>query len=204
MLLDLSSNLVYLANTKVASTATESTLAAFPQVRKFGGSPQAKHLNLCQFIEIRHELGATHCLTCCIIRHPVEKFISWFNYRSRPAIVGKERYLGDQTLDQHIANATAGDWGAADDRRFIYAGGYTADIVFKYEKLFEFNCFLRALYDSQLILPRKNVSPIASIPSAAQRQLISDRLADAVHWYDLFKADDCQTALKKLALSVLV
>jgi len=194
MIIDCAKHWVYLANTKVASTATERALKSTPGCLHVGGSQGEKHQPLARFPDHCDKWSACDYLTCCVIRHPADKLISWFNYRSRTELQGHRRFLGNCTLDNWLETTLHEKLGI-NDPQFVVAGTRQVDLIFKYEQFSEFERFLSQLYGTSFRIPRVNVSPKLTTPSPAQRQQILTLLNKEIAWYEGVQAATAETAM---------
>lgn len=190
MRIDFTNKIVFLANTKVASSSFETALVNHAsQIGRIDGHPSIKHLNLKQYLDIATILGTQKFLTACVIRHPLDKVLSWYSYRARPALHGKPRYTGNMTLAEFIACAPEQE---IDDRYFVYdrSRGKQVDLIFKYDEIEKFIKWLQGVYGPDFSLPRKNVSPKKKAIDSAELELARERFSEAVAWYETLRTTD--------------
>lgn len=76
MIVDYKNKLVFIANSKTASTSIEESLMKLPYCGHIGGRPSLKHMSFKTFQEIKKPLGVESFITWCVVRHPIEKLIS--------------------------------------------------------------------------------------------------------------------------------
>ena len=67
--------------------------------------------------------------TCAVFRHPFDKLISWFQYRSRPQLFGKPRYVGDMSFKEFV-NSHEGDFKKYSDKRFVQHEEQECSLIF--------------------------------------------------------------------------
>jgi hypothetical protein len=107
MIIDYKNKLVFIATTKNASTSIEYSLKALPYCGVIGGgNPRLKHMGFDVFQEIRSPLRLEKFMTWSVVRHPVDKLVSWYNYRRRDQIKGTQRYLGGVSFSEYVDGLT--------------------------------------------------------------------------------------------------
>lgn len=181
MKIDYKNKIVFLANTKVASTSLEHALRGPDRkMGKIGGYPDIKHLNFSEFLKIKHVIRASNFKTICVVRHPIDKAKSWYRYRSRDELDGKPRSTKGVPLETFLRNIPAKDF---DDRLFSYdeESGKSVDLIFKYEHLDIMIDFLRKIYGDAFQLEHKNKSPELALGDVSSDT--TKRFQDAVDWY---------------------
>jgi len=182
MRIDYKNKIVFLANTKVASTSLEHALfAPGRQMGRIDGHPGIKHLNFSEFLRIRHVVRASNFKTICVVRHPIEKAKSWYKYRSRDELDGKPRSTKGITLETFLKNIPEKDF---DDRLFCHdvESGNKVDLIFKYENIEVMVGFLQKIYGDSFQLKHKNKSPQLLLDDVSSDTI--KRFQDAVDWYD--------------------
>lgn len=158
MIIDFKNKLVFIATSKTASTSIEKALIQFSYCGLIGKHPRLKHMNFKTFVKIKKGLGLGGFKTWCVVRHPVEKSISWYNYRRREKIKDKDRFLGDISYKEYLTVLDAKGRNECNDATSIIANNNkTVDLVFDYSRPNELLSFLDAVYGIPE-LPRHNVS----------------------------------------------
>lgn len=180
MIIDYANELVFLSNTKVASTSLEAALLSGRRMGKIDGHPSLKHISFSDYRRIMYVLKTGRFKTLCVVRHPVEKAKSWYKYRSRDKLVGSPRSTKGIPLETFLSTILEPEF---DDRHFVYdeKSGTSVDYIFKYEHLDKLENFLKSLYGDTFRLEHKNKSPeiaLDDIPPATLK-----RFQNAVDWY---------------------
>lgn len=157
MIVDYQNKLVFISNPKNASTSIEDCLKKLPYCGVISGHPWLKHMTFKTFQEIKKPLNIDDYITWCVIRSPVEKLISWYNYRSRNAIESTDRYLGDKTFSEFIGSISSEIKNECNDFNMINDGCDQVDIVFDYSNISELQKFLAMIYGIEA-LPQLNTS----------------------------------------------
>lgn len=148
MIIDFKNELVFIATKKTASTSIEKRIRPLGYCGFIGGPPVLKHLTFQQFKEIRHGLGLENFKTWCVVRNPVQKSISWYNYRSRKQIRNSARYLGDISYSAYLTRMTDEDRLECDDSKSITDNNnQKVDIVFDMSQFGEIEKFLNEIYN---------------------------------------------------------
>ena len=119
--------------------------------------------------------------TCAVIRHPVNKLISWFQYRSRPQLTGKPRYAGDMSFKEFI-NSHEGDFKKYSDKRYIEHNEKKCSLIFKHEIFIEFLDFFNLHYPNKELC-HLNQSEERKI-SEADKTLAYSELHEEIRWYE--------------------
>lgn len=144
MIIDYKNKLVFIANSKSASTSIEESLMKFSYCGHIGGCPSLKHMSFKTFQEIKKPLGIEKFITWCLVRNPIEKLVSWYNYRSRKSIKDTERYTGDKTFLEFLNSLSSKNIHEYHDVSNIHDNNNNAvDIVFDYSNTSELQKFLR-------------------------------------------------------------
>lgn len=163
--------LVILATPKTGSTAIEASLESLAAL-SIQRPPVLKHTNVARFhrfVGPYLEAAAGGPFTVvALMREPQDWLGSWYRYRSRDDIL--EPAKSTQGIDfDHFVQA----WCSTPRPAFADVGsqarflkgteGRVANKVFRYENIDSFIEFLEDRLDFQIILPRLNVSPKASL-----------------------------------------
>lgn len=182
MLVDYKNEIVFLSNTKVASTSLEQAIFTSGKLMgRITGHPFVKHINFSGFTKLSGIISARNFTTVCVIRDPLSKARSWYKYRSRRELVGKPRSTRGISFEKYIETVRERD---IDDRYFIYdaKSGRRVDLVFKYERLGEMTDWLRDVYGAGFQLGFENKSPDLPLPETPK--VFTDRFQDAIDWYE--------------------
>jgi len=157
---------VFLAAPKSASTSIEMAFGRFAQLTT-KSAPGLKHASAPEFESRFAPLLASYGFardsyeTTGLLRHPIDLAVSWWRYRSRPALRGQSQYTGDQAFDEFAAIVVAGrgrfrrlrDW--AGDAQ----GNCLLDRPFRYENIADCVHWLEERVGRQVAVPDLNVSP---------------------------------------------
>jgi hypothetical protein len=195
MLIFWKERLVFLANTKTGSTSVERALEPLAHV-SVQRPPALKHLSarqyhatLAPFLESQTGQRFT---TVALVREPVDWLGSWYRYRQRddipyaPGSTDGTDFAG--FTDAYLAGQVpgivgdggpaAGPLGAQADFLCDASGACLVDRVFRYENITDFLHFLDDRLGCEVILPRLNVSPKATmhLPDDLRARLM-DRFA---------------------------
>lgn len=162
------SRLVLLATPKTGSTALHMALAGHADM-VFRNLPAVKHIGLRRYQRFVAPLVAKYCdgpvETCALIREPEDWLGSWYRYRARPAIDGTARSTGAMDFERFVQDylhvpppphAAVGAQG-----RFLTAGkgAVRVDRLFRHDRMEAFCTWLAGRLDTEVTLPRTNVSP---------------------------------------------
>ena len=188
MRIDYENKIVFLQNSKVASSSLEHAMnQSDHRFAIIGGAPALKHLNYRKFQKLAPILQLEDFTTVCVIRHPLGLLDSWFRYLGRDTMKNTAKYTGNMTLAEYVASRKP---TAFDDRSFIYGrNGQCVDLVFRYEALNDFEAWLQAMYGPTLTLGHYNVSPTRNDTRALDLQDHRDRFIDAISWYEGLEVD---------------
>lgn len=197
MIIDTKNNLVFIACPKTGTTSIEKTLVKNKFIGRLYGVPKLKHLKLKNFLKISPHLGLGLLRTWSIIRHPRDKFVSWYKYKlSRSK---KQKLDINPDFDQFIENLPDGFLKRCDDRTHVFAENLYCDIIFKYEDYAEINLFINQLYPQIAELPILNSSGDMEV-SPDQINKIDRLLEEPIDWYNTFKSDNANEALDRLKI----
>ena len=148
----------FLATTKTASTSIENILRKKSHCGLVGDNPRLKHIGLNKIKLIQNILNIQDFKVWCVVRYPVDKSISWYNYRSRNNIKNNKRYLGNKSYEEYLNSMKPSDFNEINDSKLIFDNkGNCADIIFDYNQKSELLSFLNHVYKISL-LPKVNSS----------------------------------------------
>ncbi|SNX68954.1 hypothetical protein SAMN05878503_102394 [Cereibacter ovatus] len=163
--------LAFLATPKTGTTAIEAALESLATV-SIQRPPNLKHTTAQRyrrFIGPYLEAAAGEEFTLvALMREPRAWLGSWFRYRQREDILDQARSTADLGFDDFVrayASDPQPDFAAVGSQaRFLDAkSGKGVDRIFRYEDIGGFIDFLEERLGCEIILPRLNVSPSASL-----------------------------------------
>lgn len=163
--------LVFLATPKTGSTAIEAALESLSSV-VVERPPVLKHTSVQRyhrFLGPYLEVASGHRFTvCALMREPSSWLGSWYRYRQREDLPDQSKSTRDVTFDEFVRAYCTEDKPAFADvgaqSRFLSPKkGMGVDHLFRYEQIQDFVKFLEDILDFEIILPRLNVSPEASL-----------------------------------------
>ena len=170
--------LVILATPKTGSTAIEAALDSMATM-SIQRPPVLKHTpvqRFHRFIGPYLEATSGHPFTVvALMREPRDWLGSWFRYRQRDDIGEAAKSTSGMSFDQFV-NAWCDDpqpefAAVGSQARFLQPKGEKGvDRLFRYEEIETFVHFLEDRLDCEIILPRLNVSPSASLDLAPQTE----------------------------------
>ncbi|MEP3844915.1 MAG: sulfotransferase family 2 domain-containing protein [Paracoccaceae bacterium] len=202
MIIDYKNKLVFLATTKTASTSIEKCLSPLGYTGWIGGQAGLKHSSLKVLNKIRKPLGLDDFATWCIVRHPVEKLISWYNFRSRPQIKHKARYLGNKSFSEYLDTMTKQDKRGTNDSLFTCTkSGQSVDLMFALPDVDEWQGFLKTVYGITEV-PRENVSKDYGKkykPTDDELNRAKELLVDEIGQYEALKKSTLSEAMEFLS-----
>lgn len=170
--------LVILATPKTGSTAIEAALDSMATM-SIQRPPVLKHTpvqRFHRFIGPYLEATSGHPFTVvALMREPRDWLGSWFRYRQRDDIGEAAKSTSGMSFEQFV-NAWCDDpqpefAAVGSQARFLQPKGEKGvDRLFRYEEIETFVHFLEDRLDCEIILPRLNVSPSASLDLAPQTE----------------------------------
>ena len=170
--------LAILATPKTGSTAIEAALDSMATM-SIQRPPVLKHTpvqRFHRFIGPYLEATSGHPFTVvALMREPRDWLGSWFRYRQRDDIGEAAKSTSGMSFDQFV-NAWCDDpqpefAAVGSQARFLQPKGEKGvDRLFRYEEIETFVHFLEDRLDCEIILPRLNVSPSASLDLAPQTE----------------------------------
>lgn len=189
--------IVLLAVPKTGTTALEQALLPHASAAILD-PPGQKHVSaqqyrnrLSNFFEQR---GKRPMDLVAVMREPVDWLGSWYRYRSRPQLDGKPNSTAGISFDDfvsawlHPTRPAFADVGSQVNFLSDDKGERAVDQIFRYDRIAELVHFMEARLDTQLELPRANVSPHGPIDLSAR---IKDRLTrEARAEFDLWDSLD--------------
>ena len=162
MLISIKKKFVFFSNPKCGTTSIEARLSPLCEI-SINGTRDGKHLKPSDFTSwetlLRQYHSCEKLLKICTTRHPIEKLISWYTYRSRPElkIKNSQRYLGNTDFSEWCRQEMKKDH----DEWFFQSSNDKLDVdivvpikyIHKLEKLFS------NLFCKNIRFPSRNASP---------------------------------------------
>ncbi len=193
MLIFWEQRMAILATPKTGSTAIEAALESLAAV-SIQRPPVLKHTNVARFHRfvgpyLQAASGGPFTIVA-LMREPRDWLGSWYRYRQRDDIVAAEKSTAGLSFDIFVQG-----WCTTPQPAFAAVGsqarflapenGSQADRIFRYEEIENFVAFLEERLDFQIVLPRLNVSPKASLDLSAKTEaLLHTAAADDFRLYD--------------------
>ncbi len=213
MLVFFDQRLVILATPKTGSTAIASALDSLAQV-SIQRPPLLKHTNVHRYHRfIGPYLAAASgepFTVVALMREPTDWLGSWYRYRQRDIVTEPKKQTTAISFDAFVAS-----WCADPQPEFAAVGsqarflapnnGTRVDHLFRYEAIEGFVEFLEDRLNCEIVLPRLNVSPPASLDlSPASEALLKVAAARDFELYDavLAAGDEPYGALAKSSSGV--
>lgn len=160
--------LVFLSVPKTGTTAYQSALAGRADI-VVSDPPELKHAPVYRYNRFFRPMFERVCNvemeTLAVMREPVSWLGSWYRYRQRPFMQGKENSTHDIGFDEFVQAYVKGNKpgfaNVGSQFKFLEPrpNGTKVTHMFRYEKLERLNCFLEDRLNLKLKLARENVSP---------------------------------------------
>jgi len=179
MIIDHKKQLILLCPPKTGTTSLRSALKDQPGVDILSGRLLHPSFEECLSIIKKEKLFDYE--TCAVIRHPFDKLISWFQYRSRPALIGNPRYVGDMSFKEFVISHE-GDFKIYSDKRNVEHNEKKCSLIFKYENFAQFLNFFNSHYP-EIEMGHLNQSKKRQI-SDADKQFAYSSLKEEIIWYE--------------------
>lgn len=194
MLVFVDANLVLFAVPKTGSTAYHLALKGHADI-VFSGKQPYKHMSLRKYdkdfgpyLKTAHNLEPERM---AMMRDPIEQIRSWFKYRSRDGVRGKnavpEGLSFDDFVGEVISNRPADFAKLGSQLTFLSSdeGDLRTDHLFAYERPVLIRQFLTKRLGKDFKTQQKNVSPKVPAPlSAEMEQALRAARADEFALYD--------------------
>ncbi|MBJ7357426.1 sulfotransferase family 2 domain-containing protein [Nocardioides sp.] len=134
---------VFLSMPKAGSTALQRHFSRHAQIL-FRQPPGMKHMSAATFENVmapwleRYGHPRSSYETVCLARHPVDRAMSWWRYRSRPE-ASAEKSTGDTTFAQFAEGLVTGEVPLGTGWNFVTSmdGRVLVDRIYRYEHLAE-------------------------------------------------------------------
>ena len=161
------SGFVFLSMPKAGSTVLQKHFARHAMIL-FRQPPGMKHMSAVTFETVlapwleRYGRPRDSYETMCLVRHPLDRAVSWWKYRSRPEAAGQPNFTGDLSFAQFADRLIAGDVPLGTSSNFVTDadGKVIVDRIYRYEHLDAAAAFMsRQLGIDPPVLEPTNVSP---------------------------------------------
>ncbi|MBL4749655.1 MAG: gamma-glutamyl kinase [Amylibacter sp.] len=172
MLIFLKEQLVFFATPKTASTAIETTLGKFCEIR-LSKKPAVKHTSYRKYKRFLAPFLATLMDNSpdriAAFREPVDWLGSWYRYRGRPELTGSKNSTDgisfDQFVEAYLQNTPPSFARVGSQAKFVSDkdGALGMTHLFRYEKMDIMVDFMEKRLKKQIKLPHSNVSPKAEL-----------------------------------------
>lgn len=188
MLIFWKERLVFLANTKTGSTSIEASLESLAHVA-IQRPPAFKHLDAprfrSSFLPLLNSVGGGEPFSSvALMREPVDWLGSWYRYRQRGEVADTSASTAGISFSGFVEaflSPTPPEYARLATQASFLAnakGQVCVDRVFRYEALDAFVHFLEETLGCEIMLPRMNVSPKASLDlTGPLRQRLVERFA---------------------------
>ena len=155
----------FLCMPKTASTSIETALFPYCDLVTKNKQPNLKHTNYrtySRFIEpYLQKIVGEKLETVCVMRDPISWLHSWYRYRKRDALRGKENSTENMDFSEFIAKYISGDIKVGKQSNFLMNkdGEIGVDKIFKYENLNSLKNYFENKIGKSIEFPVMNVSP---------------------------------------------
>lgn len=194
MLIFWKERLVFLATPKTGSTSLETVLEPFAHAA-LRRPPELKHIPAGKYrrhlAPLLEGLAGETFTTVALMREPVDWLGSWFRFRQREDIVGRDRSTRGLTFEQavagYLAEPQAPNMAVGTQSRFLCGRGAKplVDRIFRYEAMADMVAFFEDRLDCSLALPHLNGSPAAPLDLSPETdRRLRARLAPDLALYD--------------------
>ena len=183
---------VFLSMPKAGSTALQKHFSRHAQIL-FRQPPGMKHMSAATFENVmapwleRYGHPRSSYETVCLARHPVDRALSWWRYRSRPE-ASAEKSTGDTTFAQFAEQLVSGEVPLGTAWNFVTTmdGRVLVDRIYRYEHLADAAGWMaERLEIPPPVLDTANVSPARDAQvDPGVRALLEAHYADDVRVYE--------------------
>ena len=177
--------LVFLATPKTGTTAIAAALESFAAV-SIPRPAVLKHTNVQRYHRFLHPYlevasGGPFSVVA-MIREPRDWLGSWYRYRQRDSITEARESTATISFDEFVQAYCREDRpefaNVGSQARFLEPRrGKWVDQLFRYEDIETFVQFLEDKLDCEILLPRLNVSPTASLALSGKTEDLLKRFA---------------------------
>lgn len=172
MLIFLKERLVFFATPKTASTSIETTLGTLCEIR-LSKHPSVKHTPYRKYKRLLEPFVSTVMDSepdrIAAFREPVDWLGSWYRYRGRRELIGKDNSTHGITFDQfvegYLQDSQPNYACVGSQATFVSANDGTMGMthLFRYDQIETMVAFLEARLKKQIKLPQTNISPKAEL-----------------------------------------
>jgi Sulfotransferase family len=183
---------VFLSMPKAGSTALQKHFSRHAQIL-FRQPPGMKHMSAATFENVmapwleRYGHPRSSYETVCLARHPVDRALSWWRYRSRPE-ASSEKSTGDTTFGQFAEQLVSGAVPLGTAWNFVTTmdGVVLVDRIYRYEHLADAAAWMaERLEIPPPELDRTNVSPARGLEvDPGVRALLEAHYANDLRLYE--------------------
>jgi hypothetical protein len=183
---------VFLSMPKAGSTALQRHFSRHAQIL-FRQPPGMKHMSAATFENVmapwleRFGHPRSSYETVCLVRHPVDRAVSWWRYRSRPE-ASAEKSTGDTSFAQFAEQLVSGEVPLGTAWNFVTTldGRVLVDRRYRYEHLAEAADWMAERLDiAPPALDPTNVSPARDVQvDPGVRAMLEAHYADDVRLYE--------------------
>jgi hypothetical protein len=133
---------VFLSMPKAGSTVLQKHFARHAMIL-FRQPPGMKHMSAVTFEATmapwlaRYGHPREGYQTMCLVRHPLERAVSWWKYRSRPEAQGQPNWTGELSFAEFADRLISGEVPLGTSANFVTdnAGAVIVDRMYRYEHL---------------------------------------------------------------------
>ena len=194
MLVFFKERLVLLSVPKTGTTAYHSALRDRADL-VISDPPELKHAPLYRYTRWIRPMFQKVCKTemevVAVMREPVSWLGSWYRFRRRPFMEGKENSTNHVSFDDFVLayckGKKPGFANVGSQAKFLQSqpNGCSVSHLFRYENQKQLNSFLEERLATKLVLEQKNVSPTMALPLSSHAETIFRRkCADEFSLYD--------------------
>ena len=183
---------VFLSMPKAGSTALQRHFSRHAQIL-FRQPPGMKHMSAATFENVmapwleRYGHPRDSYETVCLARHPVDRALSWWRYRSRPE-ASADKSTGETTFAEFAEQLVSGEVPLGTAWNFVTSmqGEVLVDRIYRYEHLAEAASWMAdRLEIAAPGLDPTNVSPARDVDvDAGVRAMLETHYADDVRLYE--------------------
>ena len=158
---------VFLSMPKAGSTVLQKHFARHAMIL-FRQPPGMKHMSAVTFEAVlapwleRYGHPRDSYETMCLVRHPLDRAVSWWKYRARPEAQGQPNWTGDLSFAEFADRLVGGDVPLGTSSNFVTdaEGAVIVDRMYRYEHLDAATAWMsERLGIAAPVLEPTNVSP---------------------------------------------
>ena len=184
---------VFLSMPKAGSTVLQKHFARHAMIL-FRQPPGMKHMSAVTFEATmapwleRYGQPRASYETMCLVRHPLERAVSWWRYRSRPEAQGQPNWTGDIGFAEFADRLVSGEVPLGTSSNFVTDndGTVIVDRMYRYEHLAAATAWMaERLGITAPVLEPANVSPARDVEmDAATRARLEAHYAKDLAIYE--------------------